>query len=69
MDKQIVLDPQIAPAEQTPQLRPDVRRDFTWQECEINAEDCRIKAERDPSLRDLYLAQAAYWDQLKEKLV
>ena len=69
MDKQIVLNPQIAQTERTAQLWPAVSRDFTWQECEINAEDCRIKAERDPTLRDLHLAQAAYWDRLIEKLL
>jgi hypothetical protein len=50
------------------QKTSDVIRDVTWQECEINAEDCRIKAVQRPSLRDLYLAEAAYWDQMLKKL-
>ena len=74
MDKQIAT---VAQTEQTapstssvsPDVVPYVTRDITWQQCEINAEDCRIKAEQQPSLRDIFLTQAAYWDRLKEKLV
>jgi hypothetical protein len=70
MDKQITTVAQIErPAPSRPDITRDVTRDITWQECEINAEDCRIKAEQQPSLRDLYLGQAAYWDQMMKKLV
>jgi hypothetical protein len=42
--------------------------EVTWNECVINAEDCRIKAVQHPTMRDLYLTQAAYWDRLAAKL-
>lgn len=74
MDKQIATAAQIdqpAPSrpDATREVTREVTRDITWQECEINAEDCRIKAEQQPSLRDLYLGQAAYWDQMMKKLL
>lgn len=72
MDKQFVntvSEPTGQTAPSPAEITRDVTRGTTWQECEINAEDCRIKAEQQPSLRDSYLAQAAYWDLLKEKLV
>jgi len=47
---------------------PETRTAVTSNECVINAENCRIKAEQQRSMRDLYLSQAACWDQLAKKL-
>lgn len=33
-----------------------------WQQCLINAEDCLIKAERDPDNREALLAEARHWN-------
>jgi hypothetical protein len=33
-----------------------------WQQCLINAEDCLIKAERDPENREALLAEARHWN-------
>jgi|EndMetStandDraft_4_1072995.scaffolds.fasta_scaffold122464_3 hypothetical protein len=34
----------------------------SWQKCLINAEDCLIRAEREPARREQLLAEAEYWD-------
>ena len=39
----------------------------TYRECDVNAEDCRIKAEQTPHLRTVYLDQARFWESLAEE--
>ena len=41
---------------------------LTWNDCVINAEDCRIKAVRQPHHRDDFLKMARWWDGIAEQL-
>ncbi len=40
----------------------------SWRDCVINAEECRIRAGRDPERREQLLDEARYWDRLAERL-
>ena len=42
---------------------------LTWQQCLVNAEDCLIKAEREPQHREMHVAQARYWNELAREQI
>lgn len=50
-----------------PQTHATPAPEVTWNQCVINAEDCRIKAVQEPAKREVFLAQAAYWDLEAER--
>jgi hypothetical protein len=50
-----------------PQTEETTEPEVTWNECVINAEDCRIKAQQNPTQSAVLLAQAKYWDLMASK--
>lgn len=58
----------LPPALEKPLGDARAHQPLTWQDCDINAEDCRIKAVLQPSLREKYLNEARWWDALAARL-
>lgn len=49
-------------SEQFQRLQEQPQPEPSWQQCLVNAEDCLIKAERDPQNRVAHIAEARLWN-------